>query len=132
MAYNPNLYMNYGQQSYPQPVPQMQPMPQMQPTQQPFDLLISVSGKDGANAFQMPPNSRAVLFDTKEDILYKVTTDGAGYKTVQEFDFKPREQQEQKQDMTGYVSKADFDALAARVDQLEPKPRQRKAANDNE
>ena len=64
MAYNPNLYMPYGQQSYPQAGWAYQQPQAMQPQQpQPFDLIIAVSGRNGAEAFQMPPNSRAVLFD---------------------------------------------------------------------
>ncbi len=115
MAYNPNLYMPYGQQSF--PMPQYQPQPQVPQQPQPFDLIIAVSGRNGAEAFQMPPNSRAVLFDDKSDVMYRVSTDGAGYKTVTEFDFAPREAAETPAD-AGYATKADIEALSARIDAL--------------
>lgn len=117
MAYNPNLYMPYGQQSYPMPTyqqPQMQQVPQ---APQPFDLIIAVSGRNGAEAFQMPPNSRVVLFDEKQDIMYRVTTDGAGYKTIMDFDFFPRKhgQEQQVAEPADYVPRSEFDALTEKV-----------------
>ena len=55
-------------------VPQLQmPAPQMQVTR--------VSGENGANAFQMGPNSSALLLDETAPIVWFVQTDGAGYKT---------------------------------------------------
>lgn len=133
MAYNPSLYMPYGQQSFPMPQYQ-QPMPQVQQQPQPFDLIIAVSGRNGAEAFQMPPNSRAVLFDDKVDVMYRVSTDGAGYKTVKEFDFSPREGAE-KPSEAQYATKADLDALMEKIDALtaqRPATRARKAATDGE
>lgn len=135
MAYNPSLYMPYGQQSYPQASWYYQPtQTQVQPQQQPFDLIIAVSGRNGAEAFQMPPNSRAVLFDDRQDVMYRVSTDGAGYKTVTEFDFSPREGAETAPDAQ-YATKADLDALMAKIDALgaqKPATRTRKAAADGE
>lgn len=128
MAYNPNLYMPYGQQSFAQPNWAYQPT---QATEQPINGLVSVTGIDGAKAYPLPPNSSMPLFDKDSDTLYVVTSDGAGFKTVKEFGFAPKEPQEQAQPV-GYVSQEDFDALAARVAQLEPKPRTRKAASDGE
>ena len=122
--------------------PVMEQTPTMQPTQaqaqqpapQPFDLIIAVSGRNGAEAFQMPPNSRAVLFDDKQDVMYRVSTDGAGYKTVTEFDFSPREAAEGPSEGQ-YATKADLEALMERIDALaaqKPVPRTRKAAADGE
>lgn len=133
MAYNPNIYMPWGQQAYQQAYQQS---PQAS-YQQPFDLIIAVSGRNGAEAFQMPPNSRAVLFDDSQDVMYRVSTDGAGYKTVTEFDFAPRQTAQAEVDPANYVPRADFDALAAKVKALEeaaqPKQtRTRKAAGDGE
>ena len=139
MAYNPNIYMPYGQQGYPQPNWYYQPtQAQAQPQQQPFDLIIAVSGRNGAEAFQMPPNSRAVLFDDKRDIMYRVSTDGAGYKTVTEFDFSPREGAE-KPSEAQYATKTDIEALMAEIDALKhpaasksTRTVSRKAADDGE
>ena len=134
MAYNANLYQPYGQQSYPQPTYQQTFVPQQPQQPQPFDLIIAVSGRNGAEAFQMPPNSRAVLFDDSKDVMYRVSTDGAGYKTVQEFDFAPRATEAPQE--AQYVTRDDFDALMAKVDALTaqkpPRGTARKAANDGE
>ena len=60
---------------------QMQPQIQTQITQ--------VNGEAGANAYQLAPNSSALLLDTTGAIVWLAQTDGAGYKTVQAFDIIP-------------------------------------------
>ena len=66
-------------------VPQLQiptvPAPQMQ--------VVKVSGENGANAFQMGPNSSALLLDETAPIVWFVQTDGAGYKTCTPYDVNP-------------------------------------------
>jgi hypothetical protein len=52
--------------------------PQMQVTR--------VNGEGGANAFSMGPNSSALLLDASGTMIWAVTTDGAGYKTVVPYD----------------------------------------------
>lgn len=137
MAYNPSIYMPYGQQSYPQPV--AQPNWMYQPTQttvQPFDNIIGVSGRKGADAFAMGPNSRAILFDDSEDVMYRVTTDGAGVKTIAEFDFTPREAVHER--AAEYATRDELAAFEAKLDEVMakldslPRPRTRKAAGDGE
>ena len=60
-------------------VPQItMPAPQMQ--------VIKVSGENGAEAFQMGPNSSALLLDETAPIVWLVQTDGAGYKTKTPYD----------------------------------------------
>lgn len=141
MAYNPSIYMPYGQQSFPQPVAQpnwmYQPtQTQPQPMQQPFDNIIGVSGRKGADAFAMGPNSRAILFDDTEDVMYRVTTDGAGVKTIAEFDFTPREAVHER--AAEYATRDELAAFGAKLDEVMakldslPRPRTRKAAGDGE
>lgn len=50
--------------------------------------VIRVSGENGANAFQMGPNSSALLLDETAPIVWLVQTDGAGYKTKTPYDIK--------------------------------------------
>lgn len=59
--------------------------------QQPRHEVVKVSGENGARAFQMPANSSALLLDESGVIVWLVTTDGAGYKTVAPFDITPHE-----------------------------------------
>ena len=71
---NPYNYMNQ--------VPQLQmPSPQMQ--------VIRVSGENGADAFQIGPNSSVLLLDETAPIVWLVQTDGAGYKTKTPYDILP-------------------------------------------
>ena len=59
--------------------------------QQPKQEVVKVNGENGARAFQMPANSSALLLDESGVIVWLVTTDGAGYKTVAPFDISPHE-----------------------------------------
>lgn len=63
MAYNPSLYMPYQTGV---PAPMYQPnswIPTQFSTMQPVNGLVSVTGIDGAKAYQLPPNSAMPLFD---------------------------------------------------------------------
>lgn len=51
--------------------------------------IIRVNGENGANAFQMGPNSKILLLDENAPIVWLVQTDGAGYKTVEPYDVTP-------------------------------------------
>lgn len=93
--FNPYGFMNPYQQ-------QMQPaQPQMQVTK--------VSGFNGANAFPMGANSSAILLDESGVLVWLVTTDGAGYKTISPYDITPHKEQE----------KPDYTALESRIERLE-------------
>lgn len=127
MAYNPNMYMpQYG--GY-------------QPTSwgyqasaaQPVNGLVSVTGMEGAKAYQLPPNSSMPLFDGDEDLLYVKTTDAGGYPTIRTFRFEPVEKDEAKAVEVDYVARSEFEELVAQVEALSaPRTRTRKAAADGE
>lgn len=59
--------------------------------QQARQEVVKVNGENGARAFQIPPNSSALLLDESGVIVWLVTTDGAGYKSVAPFDITPHE-----------------------------------------
>lgn len=120
MAYNPSMYMPQGCLPY---TPNL-----YQPTMtQPINGLVSVTGVEGAKAYQLPPNSSMPLFDKDDDIMYVKTTDAAGYPTLKTFRFEPVDQPTAPS--ADYVPRSEFDALAAKVDALQPKTRTRKATN---
>lgn len=134
MAYNPNMYM-------PQPMAapmSVQPNWYYQPTQaatQPVNGLVSVTGLEGAKAYQLPPNSSMPLFDKDSDVLYVKTTDSGGYPTIRAFEFHPVEQQAAPAPVD-YVPREEFEALVAKVEGLTATKataaRTRKAAADGE
>ena len=59
--------------------------------QQPKQEVVKVNGENGARAFPLGANSSALLLDESGVIVWLVTTDGAGYKTVAPFDITPHE-----------------------------------------
>lgn len=87
MYQNPYAFMGSQAAMIPYPGMQMPQAPQMQVTR--------VNGEGGANTFNMGPNSSALLLDTSGTMIWAVTTDGAGYKTVVPYDIFPHKSQEQ-------------------------------------
>lgn len=108
--YNPYPAMNYGQRQE----------------------VVHVNGKAGAEAYQMPPNSSALLLDENNPLVWLVQTDGAGYKTVSPYSITPYTP----------ASAPDYGTLEERIKRLEerlnesdnatPKQRKRPAAEPDE
>lgn len=99
----PNPYAQYlGPQAAINPYQSMiNGAPQMQVTK--------VNGEGGANAFSMGPNSSAILLDASGTMIWAVTTDGAGYKTVVPYDIIPHKSKE----------KLTYEGLENRIKRLE-------------
>ena len=53
--------------------------PQVQPLKQ--TPIVKVNGRNGAEAYNLGPNSSAVLFDNDDSIIWFISTNSAGYKT---------------------------------------------------
>ena len=51
--------------------------------------VVNVSGRPGAEAYQMAANSSALLLDSTASIVWVAQTDGAGYKTLTPYDITP-------------------------------------------
>ena len=67
----------------------MQQMPQIQ---QPTQQVIRVNGENGARTYQIGANSSALLLDESGTMVWLVTSDGAGYKTVSAYDITPHQE----------------------------------------
>ena len=78
---------------------------------QPRQEVVKVNGEPGARAFPIGANSSALLLDISGTIVWLVTTDGAGYKTVAPFDITPHQE----------ASAPDFTSLESRIARLEEK-----------
>ena len=57
-----------------------------------LNQIIKVNGRNGAEAYQMSPNSQVLLLDETQPILWLKQTDGAGYPSLTSYDIKPHEE----------------------------------------
>jgi len=73
--------------------------------------VVRVNGRNGANAYQMAPNSSILLLDETAPIIWLKTTDGASYPTVIGYKIAPIETEEPKTD--------NYKALEERIARLE-------------
>ena len=71
--------------------------------------VVRVNGRNGAEAYNIGPNSSALLLDESGTIVWLCTTDGAGYKTVAPYDIAPHKD----------VPPPDFGMLESRIKRLE-------------
>ncbi len=57
--------------------------------------IIKVNGINGANQYQLPPNSSVLLLDEYEPRLFLKQTDGAGYPTITAYKLEPYVEEKQ-------------------------------------
>ena len=74
-----NPYQQYQPQGY-------QPFAMQGPTFQ------EIEGPDSIQMLRIPPNSKHVYFDRRLDRFYSVSTDAAGAKFVEAYDFTPAQE----------------------------------------
>lgn len=83
-------------------------MPGYQPQAQ-HEEVTKVNGENGARSYQIGANSSALLLDESGLLVWLVTTDGAGYKTVSPYDISPHQT----------APSPDFTSLEERIARLE-------------
>ena len=89
---------------------QFNPYQQLQmQQQQPQQEVIKVNGENGARAYPMGANSSALLLDSSGLLVWLVTTDGAGYKSVSAYDITPHQE----------APAPDYSTLEQRISRLE-------------
>lgn len=71
--------------------------------------VVKVNGRNGAEAFQLAPNSSALLLDLNLPVVWFVQTDGAGYKTCTPYKVEPYQTEES----------TNLNSLEARIKRLE-------------
>ena len=86
-----------------------QNIPQNPYQQQPRQEVVKVNGENGARAFPIGANSSAILLDESGKLIWLVTTDGAGYKTVMPYDITQHQ----------VAPAPDFQTLDQRISRLE-------------
>lgn len=55
--------------------------------------VVEVTGRAGAESYQLGPDSSILLLDNTAPIVWLVKSDGAGYKTLSAYDIKPHEEE---------------------------------------
>lgn len=73
------------------------------------EQVLQVNGENGARAVNLAPNSSKLALDMSGLILWLITTDGAGYKTVTPYDITPHKVE----------AAPDFSSLEDRITKLE-------------
>lgn len=105
----------------------MQPMQQQQqPQQQNQNSLIWVQGEAGAKSYMVANGNSVLLMDSESQTFYLKSADASGMPSMRIFDYHEREAQKpqpmQAQDNKNYVTREEFNALAARLDAMTAKP----------
>lgn len=88
---NPGVFGNnvMGNFNNPNPMPTSNYFGSMNVNNLPRYNIIQVKGQNGAEALQMAPNSKTILLDETDPLIWFVQTDGAGYKTVTPYTITP-------------------------------------------
>ena len=131
---------------YPQPMPdnlmQMRQMqqPQMQPMQQPVQQnpiaqggVQWVSGEQEARGYLIAPNSAVALWDSSAPTVYLKQADASGKPTLKIYDLVERAETPRTAptaDPVKFVTREEFDALAAVVDGMKGKKKTKEADAD--
>ena len=97
-GYQNPFFNPYGFMQQPQPV---QPQPQQQ--------VVRVNGENGAKAYGIGANSSALLLDESGTMVWLITSDGAGYKSVSAYDIVPHKAE----------PSPDYGSLETRIKRLE-------------
>ena len=126
MPYNPYQVYQPMYQGIPdmrQFQPQMQPA-QMQSQQQSGSGIIWVQGEEGTKAYMVAPGNSVLLMDSENSAFYIKSTDQSGMPMpLRIFDYQERTSGKQpaqaiQNQEDSYVTRKEFDAFAARLDEL--------------
>lgn len=66
-----------------------------------------VNSPESADAFNLPPNKTAVLFNQNNDEFYIISSDASGSRTRNDYTFKPKAKDKKQE----YVTRQEFDEL---------------------
>lgn len=102
-------------------------MQQPAQSQQPQSGLIWVQGESGAKSYMVANGNSVLLMDSERQTFYIKSTDASGMPSMRTFDYSERVSQPVQpvpapaaQPHVDYVTREEFNALAARIDALKP------------
>ena len=106
---------------------QFQPPPQAQPTPPPQQSMIWVNGEAEAMAYLVAPNSAAALWDSAAPVIYLKQADASGKPSIKTYDLVERSSRASQPPAAQgeeYVTRTEFNALAAKLEALTTIPRE--------
>lgn len=113
----------YGQPYYPQ-APMMDNLAQMRAQQQPMQQqspgMIWVQGEAAGKSYLVAPGNTVPLWDSERQTIYLKSVDASGIPAMRILDYTERTQSMPAPGVE-YVTRAEYDALAKKVEALIPK-----------
>ena len=101
--------------------------------QPPQTGMIWVQGETGAKSYLMAPGNTLPLWDSESQTIYIKSVDASGMPSMRVLDYTERtttpRQAAPVAPAEQYVTRAELDALSARVDALMPKPTKEEVVN---
>lgn len=131
--YMPPMQDNLGQLRQQQMMPQQ--MPQMPTMQNPVAQsgVQWVSGEQEARSWMVAPNAAVALWDSTAPTVYLKQADASGKPTLKVYDLVERlasAPDAQKAPAAEYVTRKEFDALAALVSEMKGKKRKEEKSDE--
>lgn len=137
--YYGNPYMSPMQDTLAQLRQQQMMQPQMpvqtaQPQQMQTSVVWISGGKEEANGFMVAPNSRVIIFETNSTVFYIKERDASGtpipmrtFNYTEEAENKPHDTKKMDDK---FVTRKEFDALAALVSEMKGKKRKEEKSDE--
>lgn len=137
--YYGNPYMSPMQDNLAQLRQQQMMQPQMpvqtaQPQQMQTSVVWISGGKEEANGFMVAPNSRVIIFETNSTVFYIKERDASGtpipmrtFNYTEEAENKPHDTKKMDDK---FVTRKEFDALAALVSEMKGKKREEEKSDE--
>ena len=112
---------------------QMQAIPPMPQNPLPQSGVQWVSGEQEARSWMVAPNAAVALWDSTAPTVYLKQADASGKPTLKVYDLVERlasVPDAQKAPVAGYVTRKEFDALAALVSEMKGKKRKEEKSDE--
>lgn len=127
-AYQQPMYAPQPEMMMRQQFQPMQSQPQYQPQRPPQNGMVWVQGEAGAKSYLIAAGNTVPLWDSENQTIYIKTVDASGVPSMRILDYKERAQSRSaaaqvfKNPGDEYVTRKEFEELAAKISALTVKP----------
>lgn len=132
--YMPPMQDNLAQLRQQQMMQPQMPVQTAQPQQMQTSVVWISGGKEEANGFMVAPNSRVIIFETNSMVFYIKERDASGtpipmrtFNYTEEAENKPHDTKKMDDK---FVTRKEFDALAALVSEMKGKKRKEEKSDE--